>query len=272
MRVYFHDKTATSYYAKDAADEASLSMTRNVADDLMAPLNTLWQNTSYGKISISSDITSLYQISGESSAYITNHSNGDLSEGAQFGNVIKAAVASIPSGYNFNDYAGILVLMADSDTVNKRFHRGQATQCNTNSTALPVVDNNHSFGCVVMSENPGIFAQKPMDEWDMSLVMPSNSLRPTQVTIIIHTNVTRDSNYPGHTGAFRQQSNQGFPGRMPPSQYIEVSQNHNVDRICLRIIERITEHFSRPTGQSKIPVTKYSISILISAHDQVLVR
>jgi hypothetical protein len=158
--------------------------------------------------------------------------------------------------------------MADSDTASGRFHRGQATQCNTSSLALPGVANNHDFGSVIMSENPGTNSVETYGRMGHEFGHAFQQAGPAHPSNYNNPYELMDSNYPGQTGAFEKLSSQGFPGWLPPSQYSEVSKNRNVDRICLRIIERAPS--MSPVPQViKIPVTS-NLYYLITARDQVL--
>ena len=74
LRVYFHDYAASSRFTKAQVQ------------GFFGQLDQLWRDTSYGKISISSQVTDLYQLPSNRSAYIDDFPDGDLSNGGKYWN------------------------------------------------------------------------------------------------------------------------------------------------------------------------------------------
>jgi hypothetical protein len=276
IRVYFNDYSAVACYAKDAAEEAVLLSDGsssndpdcgNIEEDLMIPQNTLWKNTSYNKISFAWDITDLYQLPSNRSTYIDDYDDGDLSEDGKFSRVLEDAVDLVPGSYDFNDYDGILVFMAETDV--NEFHRGQATLCNTSWGAtyrLPGVDNNTDYGCVIMSENPNQTAVATYGRMGHELGHAFQQDGPAHPSNYQNDFELMDANYPGQTGAFEKQHDQAFPGWLPKASYIEVTSKNASDRICIRVLEQTPD--ARPQVL-KIPITG-SRYYLISARIQIL--
>lgn len=247
MRVYFQDRAAVSYYARDAADEAVTGLTRNVEDDLLKPLDALWQQTSYGHISIGWDITPLYQLPQNRSKYITDYANGDLSDGCssssggtctrlEYYAAIQDAVNNLPAGYDLNDYDGILVFMAETGS---EFHRGQAKVCNTafDDEVLPGVPTDHDYGCVVMSENPTETEVETYGRMGHEFGHAFQQNGPGHPSDYNNDFELMDANYPGQTGAFEKQKTQAFPGWLPPAQYIIADKTVKYDSLCIRALE-----------------------------------
>src|SRR5262249_15251542 len=71
------------------------------------------------------------------------------SNGGKFGKVLNDAIANAPSGLNWSNIDGVMVLMAETNT--SQFHRGQGTKC-----TLPQGPGgaNKLVGCAIFSENP----------------------------------------------------------------------------------------------------------------------
>lgn len=276
IRVYFDDYNAVSCYAKDAADEALLlsdasgsndPFCGNVEDDLMVPQNTLWKNTSYNNISFAWDITDLYELPKNRSAYIDDYDDGDLSEDGKFDKLFNDAINVVPSSYNFNDYEGVLVFMSERNTL--QFHRGQATVCNTsfsNNFDLPGVENNTDYGCVIMSENPSDSAVSTYGRMGHELGHAFQQGGPAHPSNYDSEFELLDSNMPGQTGAFEKQEDMAFPGWLPKANYIEITSKQTTDRTCIRVLEQVPD--ARPQV-IKVPITG-SRYYLISARVKML--
>ena len=73
LRVYFKDYAKNSRY--DTGDVTGF----------FNDLDTLWQNTSYGKMSISHQVTELFQLPDNRSKYVDDFADGDLSNGDKYG-------------------------------------------------------------------------------------------------------------------------------------------------------------------------------------------
>jgi len=99
LRVYFNDYSNTSRY------------TQTEVEGFFDQLDQLWQDISYGTISIDYQVSALFQLPDNRSAYIDDggtpdtcaeDSSGDLSCGDKFGKVLLDAIAdqrlSVPPG------------------------------------------------------------------------------------------------------------------------------------------------------------------------------
>jgi hypothetical protein len=109
LRVHFNDYTATSHYTKAQVD------------GLFANLDQLYKNMSYGRMNLSYQVSDLYKLPSNRSAYIDDFSDGDLSNGGKFDKVLNDAIANAPSGLNWSNIDGVMVLMAETNT--SQFHR-----------------------------------------------------------------------------------------------------------------------------------------------------
>ena len=58
-------------------------------------LDKQWQETSYGQMNISSQVSDLYSLPDDRSAYVDDFSDGDLSNGGKFDKVLADAIASL---------------------------------------------------------------------------------------------------------------------------------------------------------------------------------
>src|SRR5665213_3624284 len=142
LRAYFHDYTATSRY------------TQAQVQTMFGKLDTLWgTHSSYGNITLDQQVSTLFQLPSNRSTYIDTppDAGGDLSSGGKYQQVLNDAVANAPSGLNWSNVDGVVVIMAETDA--SKFHRGQGNKCNLNmgpgSSTIKLV------GCAIFSENPG---------------------------------------------------------------------------------------------------------------------
>lgn len=282
MRVYFNDKTATSYYGKDASDTSGTSG-MSVEEDLLKPLKTFWELTSYGKVTIDWDITDLYQLPKNRNWYIKDESGGDLSSGcadpagtdpcmSKFARAVSDAVANIPdqASYDFNEYDGVLVLMAETDA--SQFHRGQASQKSTSWTgyALPGVPSGTMYGTVVMSENPSKRARETYGRMGHEFGHAFQVAGPAHPSDYQNEFELMDSNYPGQTGAYQKQDHVAFPGWMPTNHYMTIknSKSSQTDMTCIRALEY------DPASQPNMQVIKVEITAdvyyLLSVRNRIL--
>lgn len=283
MRVYAQDQAATGYYAKDLADEATTGLTRSVEEDVMKPLQQLFTDTTYGKVTLTWDITDLYQLPQNRSYYINDCKNVDPSTGAiteagdmslpcgdgisetsKTKRIYTDAVANIPSGYDFTDYVGIVVIF--NETSATRMYRGVGGRCNTSDIALPGVGSNKEYGCVNITENPvegdGITFGRLGHE--MAHALQQGDVR--HPSFYNNAYELLDRNYPGQIGAFAKQSSQDFPGWLPDTQYIDISDGKTTDRTCIRVLERVPD--ARPQViRVKITGSRY---YLLSARHKIL--
>jgi len=137
LRVRFSDySTATRY-------------TQAVAQSFFdSDISTMWGRISYGIISINATVSALLNLPHPRSNYITDHSDGDLSEGAQFIAVLNDAVAAAhAAGLDFTDVKDVMVVIGETDPA--QYHRGQATTC---MLAVGPSSSLASVGCAIFSE------------------------------------------------------------------------------------------------------------------------
>ncbi len=239
LRVYFDDYANASRYTQA---QVQAFFDNN--------LNTLWQNTSYANIGISAQVTDLYQLPENRSAYVDDgdgwidvNGNGtyepavdnadgdgdgvdgtpcdptsgagfDLSCGDKYGNVLGDAVAASPDTLNWDDIDAVMVVMAETN--NAQFHRGQANSCN-----LPMGPDGDEklVGCAIFSENPTDTDLKVWGRWAHEVGHAFQQGGPGHPSNYKNEFELMDSNYPGQTGAFEKQSHTGFPGWLPSSKY-----------------------------------------------------
>src|SRR4051794_26132936 len=138
LRVYFHDYTAASRYTKAQVQ------------GFFGLLATHWgTNSSYGNITLTSEVSDLFQLPSNRSAYVDDFSDGDLSNGGKYQKVLDDAVANAPAGISWTNVDGVVVVMAETST--SQFHRGQGNKCNLRmgpgSSTIKLV------GCAIFSEN-----------------------------------------------------------------------------------------------------------------------
>src|SRR5262245_347251 len=206
LRVYFNDYAATSRY------------TKTEVEDFFAELDKLWHNTSYTKINIAYVVSDLFQLPDDRSAYIDDFSDGDLSNGGKFTKVLEDAIDASPAGLDWTDVEHVMVVMAETDP--NQFHRGQATKCNLK---MGPSGSEKSVGCAIFSENPSDSDVAVWGRWAHEIGHAFQQAGPAHPSNYNNEVELMDSNYPGQTGPFEKQDNQGFPGWLPPSKYQVVS-------------------------------------------------
>ncbi len=238
LRVYFKDYSNTSRYSK--AD----------VEAFFDELDQLWQDTSYGKISIQARVSDLYQLPDNRSEYIDDESTGDLSKGDKFWKVLNDAIANAPSGLDWTDLDAIMVVMAETST--SQFHRGQGTgSCN-----LPQGPggSTETVGCAIFSENPSESDRAVWGRWAHEIGHAFQQHGPAHPSAYNSEFELMDSNYPGQTGVYEKQDDKGFPGWMPTTKYIEIDNAQGGEEICLWAMEY------DPSGQVNPQVLRVSIT------------
>ncbi|HEY3412497.1 MAG TPA: hypothetical protein VGM51_05470 [Armatimonadota bacterium] len=203
MRVYFHDYPNTSRFTQ--------AQVQGFFDN---QLNTLWQHSSYGKISISAQTTALYQLPQNRSYYITDHSDGDTSDGDQYGHVLLDAIAASPNTIDWTNIDAVMVVMAETDPT--QFHRGQGGTCD-----LPMGPGGGSkhVGCAIFSENPSDSEAAVYGRWSHEMGHAFQQGGPAHPSNYDSPFEQMDANYPGQTGVFEKQDSIAFPGWMPAAKY-----------------------------------------------------
>lgn len=203
LRVYFHDYPKASRY--------TTSQVQGFFDN---QLNKLWQNSSYGKISLSTQVTDLYQLPAARSKYITDHGDGDTSDGAQYDRVLIDAIAFSPNGLDWNNIDAVVVVMAETDP--SQFHRGQGGQSDLPMGRFAPIRH---VGAAIFSENPSDSDALVYGRWSHELGHAFQQGGPPHPSNYDSAFEQMDANYPGQTGVFEKQANIAFPGWMPPSKY-----------------------------------------------------
>ena len=105
LRVRFSDYSTATRYTQAQAQSFFDS-----------DINTMWGRISYGTISINATVSALLNLPHPRSNYITDHSDGDLSEGGQFIGVLNDAVAAAhTAGIDFTGVKDVMVVMGETD-------------------------------------------------------------------------------------------------------------------------------------------------------------
>ncbi|MCL4861858.1 MAG: hypothetical protein KJZ93_20740, partial [Caldilineaceae bacterium] len=236
LRVYFNDYVNASRYTKAEVE------------GMFDELDTLWRNTSYNKINIDYQVSELFQLPDNRSAYVNDYPTGDLSEG-KFYKVIADAVANSPAGLDWTDIDAVMVVMAETDA--SQFHRGEAIKCNAN---MGPGGATKYVGCAIFSENPTETDRQVWGRWAHEIGHAFQEGGPAHPSNYNSEFELMDSNYPGQTGVFEKQSHTGFPGWLPPGKYAELSSLQDGQMVCLWAMEY------DPTGQPNFQAVKAKIT------------
>jgi hypothetical protein len=207
LHVYFHDYPKTARYTQ-AQVEAN-----------MALVGKQWSTySSYGNVSLSSQVSALYQLPGNRSDYIDTPPDpgGDLSSGNKFSKVLTDAIANAPAGLNWNSVDGVVVVMAETNPAN--FHRGQGGKCNL--PMGPGSSNTPLVGCAIFSENPGSTNVEVWGRWAHEVGHALQAGGPAHPSDYNSNFEQMDAEYPGQTGVFEKQSGVAF-GWMPDTKYVD---------------------------------------------------
>ncbi len=216
LRVYFKDYANNSRYTKAQVQ------------GFFGQLDTLWQKTSYGKISINYQVTDLFQLPDNRSLYIDDIADGDLSNGGKFDKIIDDAIANAPAGLDWTNLEAVMVVMAETGA---QFHRGQATSsCNKPMGPGGAAAN---VGCAIFSENPTETDLQVWGRWAHEIGHAFQQGGPAHPSEYNSEFELMDSNYPGQTGIFEKQSNMGFPGWLPVAKYKEVTKAKGGESLCI---------------------------------------
>lgn len=202
LRVYFQDYPATSRY----------SLTE--VQGFWSNLDQLWQDTSYSKISIDYEVSSLFQLPDNRNMYVDDFATGDLSTGSKYIKVLTDAIANSPGGIDWTNVDAVFVVMAETDPA--QFHRGQGGTC-----TLPMGPGGTDkyVGCGIFSENPSNNDLQIWGRWAHEMGHAFQQGGPSHPSNYNSEFELMDSNYPGQTGVFEKQSHTDFPGWMPVSKY-----------------------------------------------------
>jgi hypothetical protein len=251
LRVYFHDYANTSRY------------TQAQIQTFFNDINTLWgAHSSYGNISLTSQVSTLFQLPGNRSDYIDTppDAGGDLSSGGKFTKVLTDAIANSPAGINWSTVDAVVVVMAETNAAN--FHRGQGGKCNL--PMGPGSSNTPLVGCAIFSENP---SQSDVLVWgrfahEIGHAFQRNTLHPSNYNSSFEQ---MDANYPGQTGVFEKQTSFDF-GWMPDAKYRVLQPATGGDRVAL-----YAEEYD-PSGRPNLQAIRAYITGPGSAYYLVSVR
>lgn len=263
LRVYFSDYTSTQH-----------RYTRANVVNMFADINQLWQDTSYGKINISSQITKLYQLPKNRGHYIDDgvpqgappcdpDSRGDLSCGSKFTHVLEDAIDNSPSDLDWDNVDIVMALMSEDDPA--QFHRGQGGSCN-----LPMGPGGKvkHVGCAIFSENPGENDNQIMGRWAHEMGHTMQQGGPAHPSNYNSEFELMDSNYPGQTGVFEKMSDKAFPGWLPKSKYKVLPKESGGGIVSIWAMEY------PPTGQPNYQAAKIEITdhlyYLVSVRRRIL--
>lgn len=238
LRVYFHDYTANSRYTK-----------AQVEGFFNTDLNNLWQDVSYGKIDVHAQVTDLYQLPHNRSYYVTDHSDGDLSDGDQFDHVVLDSIADSPSGIDWSNVDAVFVVMAE--TSSSQFHRGQAGKGNVPMGPGGDIKN---VGVGIFSENPSDGDTAVWGRWAHELGHAFQVAGPAHPSNYNSYFELMDHNMPGQSGVFEKQDHTGFPGWLPAAKYQEFTPSSGGGTAVIWAEEH------DPSGKPNIQAVKVTIT------------
>ena len=222
LRVYFADYPNTSRYSKSEVES------------FFGELNQLWQHNSYGQISITYEVSSLFQMPDNRSAYIDDGgtpgtcaetSQGDLSCGGKYLKILTDAVNNAPDGLDWTDLDDVMVVMAETDP--SQFHRGQSL-CPCVLPAGPGSDDDMNVDGAIFSENPSESDVQVWGRWAHEIGHAFQQDGPPHPSNYNSEFELMDANYPGQTGVFEKQDDQAYPGWLPPAKYETVTPSCDV--------------------------------------------
>lgn len=251
LRVYFQDYAETSRYSK----AEMITFYGN--------LDQLWQDTSYGNIDITAEVTGLFQLPDNRNLYIDDFPTGDLSNGGKFSKVLQDAINNSPVTVDWNNVDAVNVIMSETDAA--QFHRGQATTC-----TLPMGPGGSlkQVGCAIFSENP---ASNDLQVWGRFAHEMGHSFQqggPAHPSNYQSEFELMDANYPGQTGVFEKQDHIAFPGWLPGFKYQEFTPLSGGGVAALWAMEY------DPTGQPNVQAVKVKVTdslyYLVSVRRRVL--
>ena len=205
LRVYFHDYTSTSRYSKTDVE------------GFFGQLDTLWgTHNSYGNISLSAQVSDLYQLPSNRSAYIDDLAGGDLSNSGKFLQVLTDAIANSPQSISWTSIDAIMVVMAETNAT--EFHRGQGGKCTLKMGPSSTAPSKY-VGCAIFSENPSDTDTQIWGRWAHEIGHAFQEGLPPHPSNYNNEFELMDSNYPGQTGMVEKWLPGGFGGWMPHTKY-----------------------------------------------------
>lgn len=205
LRIYFNDYTNTSRY------------TKTQVQGFFTQLNTLWgTHNAYGKITLNAQVSDLYKLPSNRSTYIDDFSDGDLSTGGKYMQVLNDAVANVPSSISWSNVDAVMVVMAETDTT--QFHRGQGNKCTLKMGSASNAPSKF-VGCAIFSENPSNSDLQVRGRWAHEIGHALQEGNPPHPSNYNNNFELMDANYPGQTGMFEKWISGGFGGWMPKTKY-----------------------------------------------------
>src|SRR5262249_1879254 len=200
LRIYFNDYTNTSRY------------TKTQVQGFFTQLNTLWgTHNAYGKITLNAQVSDLYKLPSNRSTYIDDFSDGDLSTGGKYMQVLNDAVANVPSSISWSNVDAVMVVMAETDTT--QFHRGQGNKCTLKMGAASNAPSKF-VGCAIFSENPSNSDLQVWGRWAHEIGHALQEGNPPHPSNYNNNFELMDANYPGQTGMFEKWISGSFVGCM----------------------------------------------------------
>ncbi len=213
LRVYFADYPNASRYTKAEVE------------GFFGLLDELWQDTSYDNISVSYEVSDLFQMPDNRSEYIDDggtpdtcaeDSSGDLSCGGKYLKILTDAVNNAPAGLDWSDLDDVMVVMAETDSA--QFHRGQSL-CPCTLPAGPGSDEDMNVDGAIFSENPSETDVQVWGRWAHEMGHAFQQGGPAHPSDYNSEFELMDSNYPGQTGVFEKQDDMAYPGWLPVIKY-----------------------------------------------------
>jgi hypothetical protein len=262
LRVYFQDYANTSRY--------TLAEVEGMFDEL----DQLWRDTSYNQISIVHEVSDLFQLPDNRTAYIDDlppcepdpaiQPLGDLSCGAKFTKVMNDAIDNSPAGLDWTNVDAVFVVMAETNA--SQFHRGQSPgKC---TVKMGPGGGNKSVGCAIFSENPSETDRQVWGRWAHEMGHAFQEGGPAHPSNYNSEFELMDSNYPGQTGVFEKQAHVAFPGWLPPFKYAETDPTKDGQQVCLWAMEY--DPAGKPNPQAIKAKISDSLYYLVSVRRRVL--
>ena len=203
LRVKAHDQTSTTFTATDVQTQFD-------------NITTLWgPHSSYGKIQPHFQISDLYTLSGNFTDYIDN---GDSSSDAAFYKTVADAVSAAPSGLDWANLRGLVILLADTRSGSSGFTRG---------VTYPGVTVHAPGGDITV--NTSLVTEDPAEglpsSWGRIAHEVGHEMQqggPPHPSDYASAYEQMDGEYPAQTGVFEKEADKAYPGWLPPSKYVEV--------------------------------------------------
>jgi hypothetical protein len=254
LRVYFKDRTNVSRYS------------RVQVENLTSEIDRLFQDTSYGNMSIDFQVSSLFQLPRNRSEYIDVRPDGDLPDGSNFDKVLKDAISNAPTtdGLDWSNLDAIIVLLAETDSA--KYIRGQGTS----RRFLPQGPTgiSRTVGAAIVSENPSETDRENVGVWAHEVGHIFQQGGPAHPSNYNSEFELLDNNLPGQIGVFEKQGDVAFPGWLPVTKYQEFRQASGGGIANIYAMEY--NPATRPNIQAVKAIITDSLYYLISVRRRVL--